>query len=29
VLIKNNCSAQLDLLIDTVSMPDTSVASGG
>ena len=29
VLIKNNCTAQLDLLIQTVAVPDASAATGG
>jgi hypothetical protein len=29
VLIKNGCSAQLDLLIDTVTLPETAAAVGG
>ncbi len=29
MLIKNDCSAQLDLLIDTVAVPDAAVANGG
>ena len=29
VLIKNNCTAQLDLLIQTVAVPDASASTGG
>ena len=29
LLIKNNCGAQLDLLIETVAVPDAAPANGG